>query len=146
MKCLAGLLKGGQDIDSTAIAIFRLRCHATPDNGFKGGRKRARNNDPFHWETPGKHLIQDDAERVDVVARSGNTIEAFRGHIGEGADLLPRRRQWRAGRLTLFRGNPKVNEPHIHLPGRFLVVEQDIARFEIAVNNAPAMDVRYRLH
>jgi hypothetical protein len=33
-----------------------------------------------------------------------------------------------------------------HLLGRFLVVEQDIARLEVAMNNAPSMDVCYRLH
>jgi DNA-binding transcriptional regulator YbjK len=35
---------------------------------------------------------------------------------------------------------------NINPPGRLIVVEQDIAGFEVAVNNAPAMDVCYRLH
>src|SRR5260370_27758632 len=146
MKRPVGLLKGIQNVASAGIAIFGIHCHTAPDNGFEWSRKRVRDKGSFYRKTPGEHLIEDNTERVDVVAWSGNTIEAFGGHIGEGAYLVSRRRQWRTGRRALLRGDPKVDETHVDLRGPFLVVEQDITRLEVAVNNAPAMDVFYRLH
>src|SRR6266852_2706312 len=108
MKRPVGLLKGIQNVASAGIAIFGIHCHTGPDNGCEWCRKRVRDKSSCCWETPGEHLIEDDTERVDVVAWSGNTIEAFGGHIGERAYLVSRWRQWRAGRRALFRGDPKV--------------------------------------
>ncbi len=39
--------------------------------------------------------------------------------------------------------NPKVDEAHIDPLGRFIDVEQDIAGFEVAMNNASKMHVHY---
>src|SRR6266851_4619035 len=146
VKCLACLFKGVQDLGGAGVAIFRIRCYTATDNSFEGCRKRAGDESFSLWKTSGEHLVKDDTERVDIVAWSRNAIETFRGHIGDGAYLVTRRRQRRCGFRTLFRSNPKIDEAHIDPTGSLSVVEQDIAGFEVAVNNAPAMDVCYRLH
>src|SRR2546426_1641084 len=81
-----------------------------------------------------------------MVAWSRNAIETFRSHIGDGAYLVTRLRQRRCGFRTLFCSNPKVDKTHIDPPGRLIVVEQDIAGVEVAVNNATSMDICYRLY
>ena len=88
MKYLARLLKSAQDIGGAGIAIFRIRCHTAPDNCLERCRKRAGGDGFSLGQTSREHLVKDDAERVDVVAWSGNAIEAFRSHKGAGAYLM----------------------------------------------------------
>src|SRR6266566_3691530 len=146
IKCLACLFKGVQDIGGTGVAIFRIRCDAMTDNGFEGCRKRTGDESYSLWKASGEHLVQDDTDRVDIVAWSRNAIEAFRSHVGDGANFVTRLRQRRCGFRTRSCSNSKVYKAHIDELGRLIVVEQDIAGFEVAVNNATAMDVCYRLY
>ena len=86
-------------------------------------------------QTSGERLIQDDAKRVQVCpAVNRLALPLFRAHISRGADHAlgqPRR----CGTLGDF-GNPKVRDI-----GFARIVEKDIGRLEIAVDNALGMGI-----
>ena len=96
--------------------------------------------DPFHRiggaerQTAGEHLIERDAERIEVAARVDRAVHPpglFGRHIGEraGDDL------GRLGRLTLARqtrGDAEPGEPRPSVGA----VHQDIGRLDVLVDEA----------
>ena len=104
--------------------------------------------DPFHRiggaerQTAGQHLIERDAERVEVAARVDRAVHSpglFRRHIGEraGDDL------GRLGRLTLARQTRGDAEPGEPRPS-VRAVHQDIGRLDVLVDEAALVRLAQR--
>src|SRR5438270_11505912 len=85
---MARLLKSMQDIAGTGITICGVCLQTAPYNGFEWCRKRAGCRDFTIGKMPGEHLIKDYTQRVDVVACSGNPVQALRGHKCTSAYLV----------------------------------------------------------
>ncbi len=117
----------------TASAISRwcrLACNVAVDPLQRvGGGKRQR---------AGKHLVQGDAQRVEIAASINRAIHAaglFRRHIGEGAGNDLRR----CGHLALVRQlgrNPEAGEPDV--AG---VVDEHIRRLNVLMYKAMAVNL-----
>src|SRR5262245_40872554 len=90
----------------------------------------------------GEHLVQSDAERVEIAARIDRTIHAtglLRRHVGE----CSRDELWRLVCLALARktrGNAKASQPH--LAG--INFEEDGGRLDVFVNQAAAVKTTER--
>jgi hypothetical protein len=89
---------------------------------------------------PRQQLVQDDAESVDVTAhverqRVGQNL--LGAHVGECAEQLPDVSLTR--RLGVAVGDPR--QPEIQDLGLAVLVDQDIARFQIAMDDAALMGV-----
>ena len=104
--------------------------------------------DPFHRigraerQTPGEHLIERDAERIEVAARVDRAVHSpglFGRHIGEraGDDL------GRLGRLTLARQTRGDAEPGEPRPS-VRAVHQDIGRLDVLVDEAALVRLAQR--
>ena len=80
----------------------------------------------FDGAPPGEHLVEHQAERVDVAARRHFAAgELFRGHVGgrTGAQRLARRA-----------GEAEVGDPDLAV-----AVEHDVRRLQIAMDDAPVV-------
>ena len=88
-----------------------------------------------------KHLVQGDAQRVEIAAGIDRAIHApglFRGHVGEGAGNDFRRR----GRLALARQSgrdAKAGEPHV--AG---VVHEHVLGLDVLMDQTALVDVAER--
>ena len=108
----------------------RLACNVAVDPLQRvGGGKRQRAR---------KHLVQGDAQRVEIAAGVNRAIHAaglFGRHVGEGAGNDLRRR----GRLRLARQlgcNPESGQPDV--AG---VVDEHVRRLDVLMNEAVPMDL-----
>src|SRR3984957_17650265 len=95
----------------------------------------------FKRQRSGKHLVQGDAQRVEIASRTNRAIHAaglFGRHVGEGTgdDLR------RCGGLTLLRklrSDPEAGEPYI--PS---VVDQHVLRFDVLMYKTALVDLAER--
>ncbi len=104
--------------------------------------------DPFHRigrperQATGEHLIEHDAERIEVAARVDRAVHPsglFRRHIGERSGDHPRR----LGRLTLARqtrGDAEPGEPRQSVRA----VHQDIGRLDVLVDETALVRLAQR--
>jgi hypothetical protein len=111
----------------------RLTCDVAVDPLQRvGGSKR---------EHARKHLVQGDAQRVEIAASIHRAIHApglFRRHVGKGAGNDFRRRR----RLALARQSgrdAKTGEPHV--AG---VVDEHVLRLDVFMNQTALVDVAER--
>jgi hypothetical protein len=87
--------------------------------------------------TAGEQLIQRDAERVDVhCGRRPAAIDDLRGQVVRGADHRARRGD--------SRGTEKPRDAEVGQP-RAALVEQDVVRLQVAVNDAVAVRLGERV-
>src|SRR4029077_5076700 len=90
-------------------------------------------------QNTGEHLVEGDAERVEVAARVDRTVHSsclLRRHVGERA----RERLGRLNRLSLAgkaRCDAKSSEPR--LAGR--LVYQDVGRLDVLMDEAALMEL-----
>src|SRR5262245_47914234 len=92
------------------------------------------------WKPSGKKFVKDDAQRVDVAAgvqlqRIGENL--LWTHVGERADKLPN--VGLHGRLSVAVGDAR--HAKIENLGLAVLIHKDIARLEIAMNQAPLVRV-----
>src|SRR5262249_56311803 len=86
----------------------------------------------------GEHLVEGDAERVEVAAGVDRTVHSsslLGRHVGKCAS----ERLWRTGRLSLAgeaRGDTEPSEPH--LASR--AVDKDVGRLDVLVDEAALME------
>ena len=117
----------------TADAITR-RCRLArnvavdPLQGVGGGKR----------QRTSKHLVQGDAQRVEIAAGIDRAIHAaslFGRHVGEGAgdDL---RRRWRLALVRQLGCDPEADEPDV--AG---IVDEHIRRLDVFVYETTPMDL-----
>ena len=90
------------------------------------------------WQNTGEHLVERDAERVEIAAGIDRAVHApglLRRHVGQCAgDLLGR---GQALALTLqLRGETKAREPHLPV----FAGDQDVGRLEVLVDQSTLVD------
>ena len=96
------------------------------------------------WQTSRQQFVKNHSQRIDIAAR----VEIERigqrllgTHVCQGPDQLPDVGLQRRPRVTVGRSR----DTEIQNLGLAGIIDQDVARFEIAVNQAALMRVVYRV-
>src|SRR5579859_6679211 len=142
----------GEEVAGALVAIFGLLCQGFGEDAFQGGRqvgasgaergRRVHDMLEHHrfWRgtregrMAGEHLVEDDAESVEVAAPVGLAAQVFGGHVGGCA----KREAGAALHGAFFH---QMRQPEVGKEQAPILMDQQVERLEVQMDDALGVGV-----